>query len=125
MFWVVFQLGSLIGFIFLGIAAFKLTPDQMNAEAGKFRLTPLNLTLCIYLSLTYSFQHVFYQHSMAISFSPLVCYPRFIVGCRLARTLLFFFVDCYCVVSHDALSFFFTPFSSLTFFVFFSPPLIL
>jgi hypothetical protein len=46
MFWIVFQLGSLIGFIFLGIAAFKLTPDQMNAEAGKFQpnSTPLNLT---------------------------------------------------------------------------------
>jgi len=36
MFWIVFQLGSLIGFIFLGIAAFKLTPDQMNAEAARF-----------------------------------------------------------------------------------------
>lgn len=36
MFWIVFQLGSLIGFIFLGIAAFKLTPDQMNAEAAQF-----------------------------------------------------------------------------------------
>src|SRR5260370_40979503 len=116
MFWVVFQLGSLIGFIFLGIAAFKLTPDQMNAEAGKFRLTPLNLTLCIYLSLTYSFQHVFYQHSMAISFSPLVCYPRFIVGCSLAPTLLFLFVDCYCVVSHRAISSCISLFSSFTFF---------
>jgi hypothetical protein len=37
MFWIVFQLGSLIGFIFLGIVAFKLTPEQMNAEAGKFQ----------------------------------------------------------------------------------------
>jgi len=36
MFWIAFQLGSLIGFIFLGIAAFKLTPDQMNAEAARF-----------------------------------------------------------------------------------------
>jgi hypothetical protein len=36
MFWIAFQLGSLIGFIFLGIVAFKLTPDEMNAEAGKF-----------------------------------------------------------------------------------------
>ena len=36
MFWIAFQLGSLIGFIFIGIAAFKLTPDQMNAEAGMF-----------------------------------------------------------------------------------------
>src|SRR5260221_5040283 len=106
MFWIVFQLGSLIGFIFLGIAAFKLTPDQMNAEAGEFRPTPLNLTLCLYLSLTYSFQHVFYQHSMAISFSPLVCYPRFIVGRRPACTLVFLFVDCYRVVSHDAISYY-------------------
>jgi hypothetical protein len=40
MFWIVFQLGSLIGFIFLGIAAFKLTPDEMNAEAGKFQANP-------------------------------------------------------------------------------------
>ena len=47
MFWIVFQLGSLIGFIFLGIAAFKLTPDEMNAEAGKFQANsiPPNLTL--------------------------------------------------------------------------------
>lgn len=37
MFWIVFQLGSLIGFIFLGISAFKLTPDEMNAEAGEFQ----------------------------------------------------------------------------------------
>ncbi|KAF8464545.1 peptidase M50B-like-domain-containing protein [Russula ochroleuca] len=36
MFWIVFQLGSLIGFIFIGIAAFKLTPDQMNVEASRF-----------------------------------------------------------------------------------------
>jgi hypothetical protein len=36
MFWIVFQLGSLIGFIFIGIAAFKLTPDQMNVEACRF-----------------------------------------------------------------------------------------
>ena len=31
MFWIVFQLGSLIGFIFLGIAAFKLTPEEKAA----------------------------------------------------------------------------------------------
>jgi hypothetical protein len=44
MFWIVFQLGSLIGFIFLGIAAFKLTPDEMNAEAGKFQANPFHQT---------------------------------------------------------------------------------
>ena len=53
MFWIVFQLGSLIGFIFLGIAAFKLTPDEMNAEAGKFQAnsTPLSFTLppCLFV----------------------------------------------------------------------------
>ena len=42
MFWIVFQLGTLIGFIFIGIAAFKLTPDQMNVEACKF---PINFTV--------------------------------------------------------------------------------
>ena len=41
MFWIVFQLGTLIGFIFIGIAAFKLTPDQMNVEACKFPPTLL------------------------------------------------------------------------------------
>jgi len=35
MFWIAFQLGALVGFVFLGIAAFKLTEDEMNAEAGK------------------------------------------------------------------------------------------
>ena len=65
MFWIAFQLGSLIGFIFLGIAAFKLTPEQMNVEAGKFQgpSTPLNVCLL----LIYSFQRVFYQHSIHCS----------------------------------------------------------
>jgi hypothetical protein len=49
MFWIGFQLGSLVGFILLGIiiAAFKLTPDQMNTEASTFpaNSNPLNLTI--------------------------------------------------------------------------------
>ena len=36
MFWIAFQLGSLIGFIFIGIVSFKLTTDEMNSQAGKF-----------------------------------------------------------------------------------------
>jgi hypothetical protein len=36
MFWIVFQLGSLIGFIFIGLAAFKLNLEQMNVEACEF-----------------------------------------------------------------------------------------
>ena len=65
MFWIVFQLGSLIGFIFLGIAAFKLTPDEMNAEAGKFQANsiPPNLTLPRVYHY-YFFQRVFYQHNI-------------------------------------------------------------
>lgn len=35
MFWIVFQLAALIGFIFIGLVSFKLTTEQMNAEAGK------------------------------------------------------------------------------------------
>jgi hypothetical protein len=36
MFWIVFQLAALVGFIFIGIVSFKLTDEQMRAEAGKF-----------------------------------------------------------------------------------------
>lgn len=39
MFWIAFQLGSLIGFIFIGIVSFKLTTDEMNAQAGEFLAT--------------------------------------------------------------------------------------
>src|ERR1700755_2858270 len=102
MFWIVFQLGSLIGFIFLGIAAFKLTPDQMNAEAGKYQVnsTPLNLTLPMFVCHSCI---LFSALSTNIAYIPLcfVCYPRFVVGCRLAFTLVFLllFVDRYRVVT--------------------------
>jgi hypothetical protein len=35
LFWITFQLGALVGFIFIGLASFKLSQEQMNAEAGK------------------------------------------------------------------------------------------
>jgi len=44
-FWIIFQLAALIGFIFIGIVSFKLTEEQMRAEAGKFIAT-LNLPAC-------------------------------------------------------------------------------
>ena len=34
--WIVFEIAVLIGFVFLGIAAFKRTPDEMYAEAAQF-----------------------------------------------------------------------------------------
>lgn len=39
-FWIIFQLAALIGFIFIGIVSFKLTEEQMRTEAGKFITTP-------------------------------------------------------------------------------------
>jgi hypothetical protein len=33
-FWITFQLAWLIGFVLIGIASFKLTPEQMAVEAG-------------------------------------------------------------------------------------------
>ena len=74
MFWIVFQLGSLIGFIFLGIAAFKLTPDEMNAEAGKFQILPPHFPHFFFLQINiYLVQRVFYQHSITFS----LCCPRY------------------------------------------------
>jgi hypothetical protein len=35
-FWIIFQIAALIGFVFIGIVSFKLTGDQMRAEAGEF-----------------------------------------------------------------------------------------
>jgi hypothetical protein len=34
-FWIAFQLAALAGFILIGLVSFKLTPEQMYAEAGK------------------------------------------------------------------------------------------
>ncbi|KAF9485464.1 hypothetical protein BDN70DRAFT_795804, partial [Pholiota conissans] len=34
-FWIIFQLGCLAGFAILGIFAFKMTTEEMNAQAGK------------------------------------------------------------------------------------------
>ncbi|OCH93632.1 hypothetical protein OBBRIDRAFT_885307 [Obba rivulosa] len=34
--WILFEIGALIGFVLLGIAAFKLTPEQMREEAANF-----------------------------------------------------------------------------------------
>ena len=36
-FWILFEIGVLIGFILLGVAVFKRTPDQMRYEAGTSR----------------------------------------------------------------------------------------
>ncbi|KAH9970973.1 peptidase M50B-like-domain-containing protein [Lactifluus volemus] len=36
LFWITFQLGALVGFIFIGLASFKLSQEQMNAEAARF-----------------------------------------------------------------------------------------
>jgi hypothetical protein len=35
LFWITFQLAALAGFILIGLASFKLSQEQMNAEAGK------------------------------------------------------------------------------------------
>jgi len=35
-FWIIFQLAAIIGFIFIGIVSFKLTEEQMRAEAATF-----------------------------------------------------------------------------------------
>ncbi|KAH9166723.1 hypothetical protein EDB89DRAFT_2002009 [Lactarius sanguifluus] len=35
-FWITFQLAWLVGFVLIGIASFKLTPDQMYVEAARF-----------------------------------------------------------------------------------------
>ncbi|KAI9509126.1 peptidase M50B-like-domain-containing protein [Russula earlei] len=43
MFWITFQLGALVGFVFIGIASFRLTKDQMYAEACKFLTAPHNV----------------------------------------------------------------------------------
>jgi len=37
LFWILFEIGVLIGFILLGIAIFKRTPDQMYYEACTLR----------------------------------------------------------------------------------------
>ncbi|KAM5532351.1 hypothetical protein V8D89_013945 [Ganoderma adspersum] len=34
--WIIFEIAVLIGFVFLGITAFKRTPDEMYAEAAQF-----------------------------------------------------------------------------------------
>ncbi|KAA1468843.1 hypothetical protein DENSPDRAFT_863851 [Dentipellis sp. KUC8613] len=34
--WILFEIGMLIGFVLIGIAEFKRTPDQMYAEAAQF-----------------------------------------------------------------------------------------
>ncbi|KAI1796633.1 peptidase M50B-like-domain-containing protein [Ganoderma leucocontextum] len=34
--WIIFEIAVLIGFVFLGIVAFKRTPDEMSAEAAQF-----------------------------------------------------------------------------------------
>ena len=38
-FWILFETGVLIGFVLLGVAVFKRTPDQMRYEAGTSRDT--------------------------------------------------------------------------------------
>ena len=35
-FWITFEVAVIIGFVLLGIAAFKRTPDEMYAEAAQF-----------------------------------------------------------------------------------------
>ncbi|KAF8494752.1 peptidase M50B-like-domain-containing protein [Hysterangium stoloniferum] len=35
-FWIMFQLAALVGFLFIGIVSFRRTTEQMQAEAGKF-----------------------------------------------------------------------------------------
>ena len=35
-FWIIFQLCWLVGFVLIGVASFKLTPDQMAVEAGMY-----------------------------------------------------------------------------------------
>lgn len=36
LFWMTFQVGALVGFVILGLVAFKRTPRQMNEEASRF-----------------------------------------------------------------------------------------
>ncbi|KAI0058995.1 hypothetical protein BV25DRAFT_1179769 [Artomyces pyxidatus] len=36
LFWIIFEIAMLVGFVLIGIAAFKRTPDQMYAEAAQF-----------------------------------------------------------------------------------------
>ena len=35
--WIIFEIAVLTGFVLVGIAAFKRTPDEMYAEAGELR----------------------------------------------------------------------------------------
>ena len=34
--WIIFEVGVITGFVILGIAAFKLDPDEMRAQAAQF-----------------------------------------------------------------------------------------
>jgi hypothetical protein len=75
MFWIAFQLGSLIGFIFIGIVSFKLTTDEMNAQAGKFLA---NSTVWDRQILTNGIVFSEFSTNITIPFSS-ACYPRFII----------------------------------------------
>ena len=36
--WIIFEIAVLTGFVLVGIAAFKRTPEEMYAEAGESRI---------------------------------------------------------------------------------------
>jgi hypothetical protein len=62
LFWITFQLAALGGFVLIGLASFKLTQDQMNAEAGKSFQTLLSL-LVVDVTEPLSPQRASSQHS--------------------------------------------------------------
>ena len=39
--WILFEVGVLIGFVLIGIVAFKYTPDELQARAGMHPLYPM------------------------------------------------------------------------------------
>jgi hypothetical protein len=67
-FWIIFQIAALIGFVFIGIVSFKLTGDQMRAEAGKFLVNTS-------ASVPSAIDNI--EHSSPFSeFSPNIAQPR-------------------------------------------------
>ena len=69
LFWITFQLAALGGFVLIGLASFKLTQDQMNAEAGKSFEAWLS-SLVVDVTKCFSLQRASSQHSAWALFCP-------------------------------------------------------
>jgi hypothetical protein len=95
MFWIVFQLAALVGFIFIGIVSFKLTDEQMRAEAGKFLNNSVSTPVrSISLNILFfsDFSPNIAQPCVSFFFVSRICCPRFVLRCRLAFVTLLLFV---------------------------------